>query len=165
MPTSTGETRTAPASGDSTHWEVQLQLVKSWPCESQLAGDSYFTSGTINQFRTGSEQRFNCIFHEFIYELKNHHLGLRWLLEEEGGISQHKRVRRWPTPMAWVIKSYKLLNRLDTLPLFSVFVHTEVSQGCQDHLGHPTRPTHLGLKVLWAELSGGIPSARLQAVF
>lgn len=83
----------------SMHWEVQLQLVKSWPCESQLAGDGYFTSGTglFQNWFLSIAQRFNYTFHEFISELKNHHLGLRWLPEEEGGTGQHKQVRHWST--------------------------------------------------------------------
>lgn len=98
------------ARGDSTHDEVRLRVVKSWPLESKPTGEGYFTSGTIKHFRTGSYSQHRALNVSSV-NLWNEESSLPGLLGEEGDTEQHKQVRHWSNPAAWVIGISELLNR------------------------------------------------------
>lgn len=110
------------ASGDSTHCEVQLHVVKSWPLESKPTGEAYFTSGTIKHFRTGSYSQHRALNVSSV-NLWIEESSLPGLLEEEGDTDHHKQVRHWSNAIAWVIGTSELLSR-STFPLLSVLCVT-----------------------------------------
>lgn len=147
------------------HYEVQLHVVKSWPLESKPTGEAYFTSGTIKHFRTGSYSQHRALNVSSV-NLWIEESSLPGLLEEEGDTDRHKQVRHWSNARAWVIGASELLNT-STFPVWKALsaVCNKVSQVPWDHPGDPVGLTRVGLKMLWAELSHGIPLARLRAVF
>lgn len=105
-------------SGGSTHYEVQLHVVKSWPLESKPIGEAYFTSGTIKHFRTGSYSQHRALNVSSV-NLWIEESSLPELLEEEGDTDRHKQVRHWSNAVAWVIGTSELLST-STFPVLSV---------------------------------------------